>query len=61
MLEYPPGWTCQRITLRIERYVLNTLPRDEALAMAAHFEACAWCAERLVGLGSVHAGSGRRD
>jgi hypothetical protein len=56
MMEYPPGWTCERITLRIERYILITLPRDEALAVAEHIEACAWCAQRLELVGRTSAG-----
>jgi hypothetical protein len=48
MTEYPTGWTCELVLVRIERYRTNALPRMEALAMADHFEACAECAERLV-------------
>jgi anti-sigma factor RsiW len=55
MVEYPPGWTCARITLHIERYILSTLARGEALAVAEHIEACAWCAQRLTLLGSTFA------
>jgi hypothetical protein len=55
MVEYPPGWTCELITLRIERYLVSTLPRGEALAVAEHIEACAWCAQRIVVLWSTSA------
>jgi hypothetical protein len=58
MVEYPPGWTCTLITRRIDRYILSTLPRGEALAMAEHFEACVWCAQRLVLLGPTSTGAG---
>ena len=47
-VEYPPGWTCERVTIRFERYLLGTLARGEALAIADHIEACAWCGQDLV-------------
>ena len=47
-VEYPPGWTCERVTLRFERYLLGTLARGEALAIADHIEACVWCGQELV-------------
>jgi hypothetical protein len=59
MVEYPPGWTCEQITLRIERYLLISLPRGEALAVAEHLEACAWCAQRVGLPGRTSAGSPR--
>lgn len=46
-MEYPAGWTCELIVLRLERYLDNALPRAESLAVAEHVEACASCAERL--------------
>jgi anti-sigma factor RsiW len=46
-MEYPPGWTCEIVTLRLEYYLLDTLPRLEALAIAEHLEACERCPHRL--------------
>lgn len=57
MVEYPPSWTCERITLRLERYILSMLPWGEALAVAEHIEACARCAQRLVLLRPTRGGS----
>jgi anti-sigma factor RsiW len=48
MTEHPPGWTCELVALRIERYLLSALPLGEALAVAEHIEACVWCAQRVV-------------
>jgi hypothetical protein len=48
MVEYPPGWTCELIELRLAYYVSSTLPLGEALAVAEHVEACTCCAQRLV-------------
>jgi anti-sigma factor RsiW len=48
MTEYPAGYTCEVVVLRLDRYVVGALPRAEALAVAEHLEACAWCIERLV-------------
>jgi anti-sigma factor RsiW len=48
MLEYPAGWTCERTVLRLELYLLGTLPLSEALAVAEHLEACDGCPQRLV-------------
>ena len=47
MIDYPTGWTCELILLRLDRYLANTLPRSESLAVAEHVEACAECAQRL--------------
>ena len=47
-VEYPPGWTCERVTVRLERYLLATLPQGEALVIADHIEACVGCAQALV-------------
>jgi anti-sigma factor RsiW len=44
--------------VRIERYVMRTLPRPDALAVAAHIEACAACAQ-LVALLSMKIGTAR--
>jgi len=49
-MEYPPGWTCKVVTLRLEYYLLNTVPRVEALAIAEHVEACEPCAHQLARL-----------
>ena len=43
MLEYPPGWTCELTALRLESYIISTLPRRDALAVAEHLEACPSC------------------
>jgi hypothetical protein len=48
MTEYPAGYTCEVIALRLDRYIVGALPRADALAVAEHLEACAWCIERLV-------------
>jgi hypothetical protein len=48
MTEYPAGWTCELVLVRLERYRASTLPRTEALALAEHFEACVTCAQSLV-------------
>jgi hypothetical protein len=45
---FPPGWTCEHTSVRFERYLLSTLPLAEALAVAEHVEACAWCGQALV-------------
>jgi hypothetical protein len=47
-MEYPPGWTCELVTLRMEYYCMDRVPRVEALAIAEHLEACGTCAHRLV-------------
>jgi len=57
MTDYPAGWTCEVVVVRLERFVLGELPRGDALALAEHFEACAACAEllallRLTGIGA---------
>jgi hypothetical protein len=46
--EYPAGWTCDVVVLRLESYRLSRLPLGEALAVAEHLEACIVCAQRLV-------------
>jgi len=48
VVEYPLGWPCELILVRLELYLLGTLPRIEALAVAEHVEACHDCAHRLV-------------
>jgi anti-sigma factor RsiW len=48
MVEYPPGWTCRLTELRLEYYILGTLPWPEALAVAEHLEACIPCSHLLV-------------
>lgn len=60
MTEYPPGWTCELIVLRLQRYVLTTLPLGEALAVAEHIEACVVCAQRLAVLSPAGGRAGRR-
>jgi hypothetical protein len=58
-LTYPPGWTCDETTVRLERYLLSTLPLGDALAIAEHIEACAWCGQALVLLRIDRADAGR--
>jgi anti-sigma factor RsiW len=48
MVDYPAGWTCERTVLKLEYYLLSTLPLSEALAIAGHLEACDACPQRLV-------------
>jgi anti-sigma factor RsiW len=48
MLDYPSGWTCERLVLELGYYLLGTLPLSEALAVAEHLEACDGCSQRLV-------------
>jgi hypothetical protein len=48
MVEYPRGWTCELVLVRLESYVLSTLPWAESLAVAEHIEACVPCAQHLV-------------
>lgn len=47
MTVYPAGWTCELTLVRLERYVVETLPRREMLAIAEHLEACAECAQAM--------------
>lgn len=48
IVDYPPGWTCERTVLRFEYYLLGTLPLGESLAVAEHLEACEECPMHLV-------------
>jgi hypothetical protein len=48
MLDYPPGWTCEKTGRRFEPHMLGTTLLEEALAVAEHLEACPGCAHRLV-------------
>ena len=65
-MEYPAGWTCEIVLLRLEWYLVDTLPRAEALAVAEHLEACLECAQYLMlvpapaSRGRPGKGSGRR-
>ena len=59
MVEYPSGWTCELIIVKLELYLRDTLSREESLAMAEHLEACAWCAQRLVLRSAAGQGRGR--
>lgn len=56
-MEYPPGCTCELALSRLERYLLCTLARLEALVIAEHLEACPPCAQRLAVLGRPAGGS----
>ena len=55
-VEYPSGRTCEVTVLRLERYVVESLPRQEMLEVGEHLEACAECAQALALLraGSRH-------
>ena len=55
-MEYPSGWTCEVTVVRLERYVVESLPRREILAIGEHLEACVECAQALALLraGSRH-------
>jgi hypothetical protein len=46
-VEHPRGWTCEVTVVKLEFYLLGTLTRAEALAVADHMEACPGCAQRL--------------
>ena len=48
MVDYPPGWTCERTVLQFEYYLSGTLLLGESLAVAEHLEACQGCGQRLV-------------
>ena len=46
-MEYPIGWTCDVVIVRLELYLDARLPLGDALAMAEHLEACVECAVHL--------------
>jgi hypothetical protein len=47
-MEYPTGWTCEVVVLRLERYRMGALPLGDSLAIAEHLEACLVCYQRLM-------------
>jgi hypothetical protein len=47
MMEYPIGWTCELVVVRLELYLRARLPLEDALAIAEHLEACVECAVHL--------------
>jgi hypothetical protein len=47
LVEYPSGWTCEVTLVRLERYVVESLPRQEMLAVGEHLEACSECPQAL--------------
>jgi hypothetical protein len=51
MIEFPSGCTCEFTIVRIERYLLASLPLGESLVIAEHIEACVTCAQHLVLVG----------
>jgi Putative zinc-finger len=51
MVEYPSGWTCERVGIKLELYLLAQLSLEESLAMAEHLEACPGCSQCMVVLG----------
>jgi hypothetical protein len=48
MMEYPPGWTCERTVLQFELYWVRQLRLEDSLALAEHLEACPECYQQLV-------------
>lgn len=48
MLDYPPGWTCEKTRVEFEDYCRSRLQLVQALAVAEHLEACPGCAQQLV-------------
>jgi hypothetical protein len=52
MTEFPSGCTCEFTLLRIDRYLMTTLPWGESLVLAEHIEACVPCAQRLMLFGA---------
>jgi anti-sigma factor RsiW len=46
-MEYPIGWTCDVVIVRLELYLDARLPLGDALAIAEHLEACVECAVHL--------------
>ena len=46
-MEYPIGWNCELVIVRLELYLGARLPLDDALAIAEHLEACVECAQQL--------------
>ena len=48
MVEYPPGWTCEKTVVQFEYYFESRLQLSQALAVAEHLEACPVCAQLLV-------------
>ena len=49
-MEYPPGWTCELVVVKLELYLVGSLSWAESLAVAEHLEACSDCPHRLVQL-----------
>jgi len=47
-MDFPLGWKCDRVIVKLERYLTLSLPRAELLAVAEHIEACAWCAQEVM-------------
>jgi anti-sigma factor RsiW len=47
LTDYPAGWTCELVVVRLERYLVSALPHKETLAVAEHIEACVACAGRV--------------
>jgi hypothetical protein len=60
MTDYPPGWTCEVVALRLERYRLGSLPLGESLAIAEHLEACVVCFQRLAAMETGAGAEARR-
>jgi hypothetical protein len=48
MVEYPPGWTCEKTMVQFEYYFESRLQLSQALSVAEHLEACPVCAQELV-------------
>jgi hypothetical protein len=47
-MEYPNGWTCELVVVKLELYLTGSLPLDDSLSVAEHLEACPGCAHSLV-------------
>jgi predicted anti-sigma-YlaC factor YlaD len=58
-MEYPTGWTCEVVVVKLELYLGDALSRGESLAVAEHLEACAGCAQLLVVRTVARPGRGR--
>ena len=51
-MEYPTGWTCELVVVKLELYLVGSLSWAESLAVAEHMEACADCGSDLARRGS---------
>ena len=42
-MDYPSGWNCELVVIKLELYLVGSLSWAESLAVAEHLEACADC------------------